>query len=159
MFCFYMDRVSSSDEQTQISFLNNWLSTHIEDAQNILHKPVFFAEFGKSYKDPNYSSYQRDELFSTVYSHIYSSAKSGGAAAGGLFWQLLADGMDSYRDGYEIVLSENTSTESLITQQAHRLYQIRKIFAQLRNIEKWKKAREIRRAQWLGKNKGKGIGN
>ncbi|KZV37477.1 Glycosyl hydrolase superfamily protein isoform 1 [Dorcoceras hygrometricum] len=66
-------------------------------------------------------------VFSTVYSKIYASAKRDGAAAGGLFWQLLASGMDSFRDGYDIILEENSSTEKLIAQQARRLYQIRNI--------------------------------
>ncbi|KAL1170296.1 hypothetical protein V6Z11_A05G203300 [Gossypium hirsutum] len=92
--------LQSSSDESQIAFLNNWLYNHIQDAQNILQKPLLFAEFGKSLKiaGPN----QRDELYNTVYTAIYSSARGGGAAIGGLFWQLLAEGMDSYGDGYEV---------------------------------------------------------
>lgn len=79
---------------------------------------------------------------------MYSSARGGGAAVGGLFWQLLVEGMDSFRDGYEVVLSENPSTANLISQESRRLVHIRKMYAKLRNIEKWKRAREIRKAQW-----------
>lgn len=154
-----MSRLSSSNDQYQLSFLNNWLNTHIQDAQSILRKPILITEFGKSWKDPGYSTYQRDVMFNTVYYKIYSSAKRGGAAAGGLFWQLLTEGMDSFRDGYEIVLNQSPSTANLITQQAHKLYQIRKIFARTRNVERWKRARATRRGHWQGGNRGRHIGN
>lgn len=159
MVLFYELRLTSSNEQYQLSFLNNWLNAHIQDAQYILRKPILLAEFGKSTKDPGFSTHQRDLLFNTVYYKIYSSAKRGGAAAGGLFWQLLTEGMDSFRDGYEIVLSQSPSTANVIAQQSHKLYQIRKIFARMRNMERWKRARAIRRAQWLARNGGKQIGN
>lgn len=146
--------LSSSNDQNQLSFLSNWLDAHIQDAQYILHKPILITEFGKSWKDPGFTPYQRDLLFNTVYSKIYLSAKRGGAAAGGLFWQLLAQGMDNFRDGYEIILDENSSTANVIAQQAHKLYQVRKIFWRMRNLEMWKRAKP-RRAQ----NKGKQIGN
>jgi mannan endo-1,4-beta-mannosidase len=141
--------------------LNNWLDTHIQDAQNILRKPILIAEFGKSWKYPGFSAYQRDLLFNTVYYKIYSSAKRGGAAAGGLFWQLLTEGMDNFHDGYEIMLGQPSSTANVIAQQAHKLYQIRKIFLRMRNVERWKRARaaRARRVHWRGGNGGKRIGN
>lgn len=151
--------LSSSNDRDQLSFLNNWLDTHIQDAQHILRKPILLAEFGKSRKDPGYSTYQRDVMFNTVYYKIYSSAKRGGAAAGGLFWQLLTEGMDAFRDGYEIVLSQSPSTANVITQQAHKLYQIRKIFARMRNVKRWKRSRAMRRRQRQGGNRGRHIGN
>ncbi|KAL7223901.1 hypothetical protein ACSBR1_025377 [Camellia fascicularis] len=148
--------LSNSNDQSQLSFLENWLSTHIQDAQYLLRKPLLITEFGKSWKDPNFSTYQRDLLFNTVYYKIYASAKRGGAAAGGLFWQLLTEGMDSFRDGYDVVLSQSPSTANVIAQQSHKLNQIRKIFARMRNVERWKRAR---RGHWLARNKGKPIGN
>lgn len=151
--------LSSSNDRDQLSFLNNWLDTHIQDAEHILRKPILLAEFGKSRKDPGYSTYQRDVMFNTVYYKIYSSAKRGGAAAGGLFWQLLTEGMDAFRDGYEIVLSQSPSTANVITQQAHKLYQIRKIFARMRNVERRKRSRGMRRRQRQGGNRGRHIGN
>lgn len=151
--------LSSSNDQSQLSFLNNWLDAHIQDAQNIFRKPLLLTEFGKSSKDSGFNTYQRDQLFNTVYYKIYSSAKRGGVAAGGLFWQLLTEGMDSFRDGYEIILSQSPSTANIIAQQSHKLYQVRKIFARMRNVERWKRARAARRAQWLSRNRGKRIGN
>lgn len=156
MIFFCMIRLSSSNDQNELSFLDNWLSTHIQDAQYLIRKPLLITEFGKSWKDPGFSSYQRDLLFNKVYTKIYSSAKHGGPAAGGLFWQLLSEGMESsFGDGYEIVLSQSSSTANVIAQQSHKLYQIRKIFARMRNVERWKRAR----AQWSARNGGRRIGH
>ena len=137
-----MSRLPGSSDETQLSFLKSWLNDHIQDAQKILQKPVLIGEFGKSLKSSGNT--QREELFNTVYSAIYSSASGGGAAVGGLFWQLLAAGLDSFRDGYEIILSENPSIASVIAQESQKLGRIRKMYARLRNIEKWKRAREIK---------------
>lgn len=131
-----MFRLSGSSTDSQISFLKTWLKDHIEDAQNVLKKPLIVAEFGKS-------GAQRDELFDTVYTAIYASASAGGSAAGGLFWQLLSQGMDSFRDGYEVVLSETTSTATLIAQESERLNRIRKMYARLRNLGKLKRAKRL----------------
>ncbi|KAM5564940.1 hypothetical protein ABKV19_019132 [Rosa sericea] len=151
--------LTGSSYEDQVSFLSSWVNDHIQDAQNILHKPVLFAEFGRSLKESGYTTSQRDQIFNTVYSAIYSSARGGGAAVGGLFWQLLAEGMDSFQDGYGVVLSESSSTVSIIAEESHRLIKIRKMYARLRNIEKWKRARDIRRAQWWSGNKVNDTGN
>lgn len=140
--------LSSSGYEDQIAFLDRWLNEHIQDAQNTLHKPLLFAEFGISTKSFGGNSAPRDRLFNTVYSAIYSSASSGGAAVGGLFWQLLAQGLDSFRDGYEVVLDESPSTATLIAQESQKLNHIRKMYARLRNIEKLNRAKEIRGSQW-----------
>ena len=97
------------------------MQTHIEDARRILKKPVLFAEFGKSYKDPGYSTAQRDRFFRKVYAKIYTAACSGRTGGGGLFWQLMVPGMDSFADGYDIVLSESPSTAAIISLQSKRL--------------------------------------
>ncbi|KAI4386774.1 hypothetical protein MLD38_004676 [Melastoma candidum] len=136
--------VSSSNSDSQLSFMGNWLDAHVEDARNALGKPLLLTEFGKSWKDPGFSTYQRDQLFNLVYNKVYFSAKRGGAAAGSLFWQLLPEGMGSYGDGYEVILSQSPSTANLIAYQSRKLYLIRKIFARMRNLERWRRARGIR---------------
>jgi len=135
--------ISGSTEETQLSFLNNWVKDHIEDAHNVLRMPVMFAEFGKSTKTSGVD--ERDRLYNTVFSKIYSSASGGGPAVGGLFWQLLVEGMDSFRDGYEVILSEDSSTAGLIAQESQKLVRIRKMYTRLKNIEKLKKARDMRK--------------
>ncbi|CAI0392350.1 unnamed protein product [Linum tenue] len=153
--------LSNSNDESQLSFMNNWLDAHIQDAQYVLRKPILIAEFGKSWKDAGFSAYRRDQLFNAVYYKIYASAKRGGAAAGGLFWQLLTEGMDSFRDGYEVVLGQSSSTGDLIARQSHKLYQVRKIFGRMRNQERWRKARAARKGQWQSgsRNGRKGVGN
>ncbi|XP_031107939.1 mannan endo-1,4-beta-mannosidase 7 [Ipomoea triloba] len=139
--------LTSSNDQTQLSFLSDWLNAHIQDSQDILNKPLLISEFGKSQDDPGFTADKRDLLYKTVYYNIYSSARRGGAAAGGLFWQLLAEGMDNFGDGYEIILSRRTSTANLIAQQSHKLYQIRRIFATMTGIESVKRAGAVSRGR------------
>ncbi|WJX35957.1 Mannan endo-1,4-beta-mannosidase 7 [Trifolium repens] len=135
--------LSNKGYEDQISFLHDWLNEHIQDAQNILHKPLLFAEFGISTKNlgNNNNSTLRDQFFNTVYSAIYSSASGGGATVGGLFWQLLAEGMDSFRDDYEVILAQSSSTATLIAQESQKLRRIRKMYARLKNIDKWNKSK------------------
>ncbi|KAJ6822296.1 mannan endo-1,4-beta-mannosidase 1 [Iris pallida] len=151
--------ISNSNDQAQVAFLNKWLDTHIRDAEVVLKKPLLLTEFGKSWKDPGYSSSQRDAMFSTIYRKIYWSARTGGATAGGLFWQLLAEGMDNYRDGYEIVLGQTPSTTGIISSQCRLLHHLGKLYARIRNAEKVRKAKAIRRSQWQAAKKAKPIGN
>ncbi|CAH9087069.1 unnamed protein product [Cuscuta epithymum] len=124
--------LTSSNDEDQLAFLNIWLDFHIQDSQHTLKKPLLISEFGKSRKDTGFTSSQRDTLYNAVYYKIYLSAKHGGAAAGGLFWQLFTEGMDNFGDGYEIVLSQRTPLANLIAQQSHKLFLIRKIFARLK---------------------------
>lgn len=153
-------RLSSSNEQDQLAFMNTWLDTHIQDAQYMLRKPLLVTEFGKSWKDSGFSPYTRDVLFNNVYFKIYSSAKHGGPAAGGLFWQLLTEGMDSFRDGYDIILSQSPTTANVIAQESRKLHLIQKIFARMWNMDRWRRARAARRGdQWHGRNRGRHIGN
>ncbi|KAL1354858.1 hypothetical protein HN51_006913 [Arachis hypogaea] len=144
--CYPDQWVSNSNEQYQLSFLNNWLNAHFIDAQYALRKPILVAEFGKSFKDSGYNTYQRDQLFSTVFYKILASAKRGGPAAGALFWQLLTEGMESFQDGYGIMLGQGSSTANMIAQQNHRLYLIRRILGRFANIRRWKRARGNRRS-------------
>ncbi|KAI3762825.1 hypothetical protein L1987_53267 [Smallanthus sonchifolius] len=109
--------LSNRNHFGQLDFLQQWIYDHIEDAQEVLQKPVIFAEFGTS----DYNVSQKNELYNVVYSSIYRSARIGGVAAGGLFWQQLVQGMDSYKDGYEVILTEPSSTVRLIAQQSKRL--------------------------------------
>jgi len=76
-----------------------------------------------------------------VYYKVYASAKRGGAAGGALFWQLLTGGMESFQDGYGIMLGQSSSTADLIARQSRKLYLIRKIFAKVANMRRWRRAR------------------
>ncbi|KAK1391698.1 Mannan endo-1,4-beta-mannosidase [Heracleum sosnowskyi] len=120
-----------SDEETQQAFSDNWINTHIQDTQTILQKPLLVTEFG--WKKTGFDTKTREKLLGTVYSDIYLSASCGGVAAGSMFWQLLAEGLDSYRDGYEVVFNESRTTDSLISEQSQKLIGIRDMYARRRH--------------------------
>ncbi|EFJ38212.1 hypothetical protein SELMODRAFT_403117 [Selaginella moellendorffii] len=106
----------------QLQFLSSWVQEHIDDATAVLQKPVLFAEFGKSDRLPGYVVGQRDRFLSTLYSTVYASARTGGAAAGSLVWQLFADGMSpAWDDGFQIFVSQSPSTAQIIAAQSRRL--------------------------------------
>lgn len=137
-----VSRLPGANEKSQRSFTNKWISSHIHDAQKIIRKPLLITEFG--WNNSGFGTKTRDVLFNAVYSKIYSSARRGGVAAGGMFWQLLAQGLDSFRDGYQIVLSENPSTACVIAKQSRKLTHIREIYARRRrNMKKKNKGKKI----------------
>ncbi|XP_078439394.1 mannan endo-1,4-beta-mannosidase 7-like isoform X2 [Wolffia australiana] len=120
--CYPDQWLAGSNEEIQRSFVSGWLSAHLADAKDVLHKPLLVAEFGVSNRQSGFSGSQRDAFFHSVYTEVYSSARFGGAAAGALFWLLLQPSMDLYRDGYEIVFQELPfSTRSIIAEQGMRL--------------------------------------
>ncbi|XAR61737.1 Mannan endo-1,4-beta-mannosidase [Bertholletia excelsa] len=121
--------------QTQLAFFNDWNNVHVQDAQNILKMPVLFAEFGTPSTDPG-----RDAIYNATYSTIDLSAQAGGAAAGGLFWELLVEGLDYLHDAFGVLLNNGSSTATLIGQQSQKLRKIKK----MRNGT-WKKERDVRK--------------
>lgn len=104
-----------------MDYLRKWLEGHLEDAQNILKKPLIIGEFGKPSNTPGYTQAQRDAVFNLTFDTIYASAQKGGPAAGALFWHLISDGMDNFKDALSIVLSDKTSTVNIIGQQSQKL--------------------------------------
>ncbi|ERN03202.1 mannan endo-1,4-beta-mannosidase 7 [Amborella trichopoda] len=139
--------IPGSSDQAQLSFLQSWVQAHIEDSNTVLKKPMLFTEFGKSSKTQGYTPGLRDTLFATVYNSIYTSARSGGAGAGGLFWQLLDKDMDNFRDGYDVIMAESPSTANVIAQQSHKLSSLNRMFANLRNMQRVEEAKSIRENQ------------
>lgn len=129
--CYPDNWLSGSDEEAQLSFVKSWIDSHLKYGKRILKKPVLLAEFGKSSKDPGFDISQRNELFVVIYKHVYASARRGGASGGAMFWQLMAEGMDSSGDGYEIVLSQNPSTTSIISAQSHKLAELTHLLTKL----------------------------
>ncbi|MQL84050.1 hypothetical protein Taro_016545 [Colocasia esculenta] len=111
--------LSGQTDGSQDSFVQRWMWSHWQDAMKVLKKPLVFAEFGKSKKDPGYTIAERNAYIDIVYGDIYNFARSGGAFGGGLVWQIMAEGMDSYYDGYEIVLSQDATTDGVIARQSH----------------------------------------
>ncbi|KAL2240253.1 UNVERIFIED_CONTAM: Mannan endo-1,4-beta-mannosidase 2 [Sesamum indicum] len=112
--------LSGQDDDAQMAFMRRWMTSHWTDSRTLLKKPMVFTEFGKSSKDPGFSIASRDSFLSAIYSNIFSLARSGGIG-GGLVWQLVAEGMESYSDGYEIDLFQTPSTSSVISQQSRQM--------------------------------------
>ncbi|CAN1309742.1 Mannan endo-1,4-beta-mannosidase 5 [Linum perenne] len=113
--------LSGKSRYEQTVFMQGWMTSHLDDSRTILRKPLVFAEFGLSRKNTGYSIIGRDMFLSAIYGSIFSSARFGGTIAGGLVWQVLAEGMESYNDGYEIVLSQSPSTCFIIALQSRRM--------------------------------------
>ncbi|XP_023642271.1 mannan endo-1,4-beta-mannosidase 3 isoform X1 [Capsella rubella] len=109
------------DEKSRLDFLRKWLEAHIEDAQNVLRKPLIIGEFGKPTNTPGYTQDQRDTVFKATYDTVYESAQKGGAATGAWFWHLISDGMDNFKDSLAIVLSDNSSTVNIISEDSRKL--------------------------------------
>lgn len=130
-------------EATKMAFLEEWITTHWTDSKTILKKPLIFEEFGKSTKGQNltFSVRDRDLFLSKVYSIIYNLARNGATMAGGLVWQVMAEGMESYYDGYEIVLSQNPSTNSIITQQSNNMAALHTVKLNIKTQHRLNKSR------------------
>ncbi|KAL2232410.1 mannan endo-1,4-beta-mannosidase 5-like [Sesamum indicum] len=112
--------LSGQDDDGQMAFMRRWMTSHWTDSRTLLKKPMVFTEFGKSSKDPGFSIASRDSFLSAIYSNIFNLARSGGIG-GGLVWQLVSEGMESYSDGYEIDLFQTPSTSSVISQQSRQM--------------------------------------
>lgn len=103
-----------------MGFMQRWMTSHWTDSRTILKKPMVFSEFGKSSKDAGYSINARDSFLNAIYTNIYNFARSGGIG-GGLVWQIMGEGMESYDDGYSIVLNQNPSTNAVIARQSTQM--------------------------------------
>lgn len=112
--------LSEKDNNSQVTFVQSWLSSHWTDSVTTLKKPLILGEFGISSKEPGYSISARDSYLSIVYNTIYNDAVKGGFG-GGLVWQIFPPDLSSYDDGYGIVLSQNQSTANVISQQSKRM--------------------------------------
>lgn len=118
-----------------MQFVQKWLESHWTDSKTILNKPLVFSEFGKSSKEAGFSINVRDSFLNTIYVNIYNLARNGGAIGGGMVWQLMAEGMQPYFDGYEIVLSQNPSTRSVIAQQSNKMTALAHILTYGENLK------------------------
>ncbi|KAF5937908.1 hypothetical protein HYC85_025414 [Camellia sinensis] len=94
-----------------MAFMQKWVENHWAGSGKIVRKPLVITEFGKSSKDPGLS----------VFTDIDNLARNGGTIGGSLVWQLMAQGMDPYFHGYQIILSEDPSTDVVISRQSHQM--------------------------------------
>uniref|UniRef100_A0A0D9V5K3 mannan endo-1,4-beta-mannosidase n=1 Tax=Leersia perrieri TaxID=77586 RepID=A0A0D9V5K3_9ORYZ len=114
---------ASLDEK--LKFMTRWITSHVEDGDRELDKPVLVTEFGLSHQVEGFDDAHRDVLYRAVYDIVHGSARRGGAAGGALVWQLAAEGMEDYHDGFSIVPSERPSMMRLMKEQSCRLAAVR----------------------------------
>ncbi|XP_052147042.1 mannan endo-1,4-beta-mannosidase 3 [Oryza glaberrima] len=116
---------STADEQA--AFFRNWTRSHVHATAAFLGKPLLVTEYGKFlWKGGGANKTQRNYFLDVVLDAIYASASRGGPLVGGAFWQLLLDddvvaGMDDLRDGYEIILAEDSRAASIIGEHSEQL--------------------------------------
>lgn len=112
----------NSNDIDQDNYLRYWAQAHVDDASQLIKKPLVITEFGKSLNGSTVG--QRDQFFWVVYETIYSSAKAGGPLCGGIFWQVMGQGMEKEGDGYQIIFPTDPSTANVILQQSQRISQL-----------------------------------
>lgn len=117
---FRLDRLKLNDT-LRTEFAIRWLKEHESDSKSVIGKPFLVGEFGKNSRDIGYTLEKRNKLFSPVHNFTYDCARGKGACAGALLWQLFADGMDSYADGYEVVFGRSPSTDAIVRDQSRRM--------------------------------------
>lgn len=115
-----------SAAHTQLAFLRNWTRSHARDADLYLRKPLLVTEYGKFLWEgvAGANRTQRDYFLRLVLDSIYASTARGGPLVGGAFWQLLDGGMDTLRDGYEIILPEDRLAATIIGNHSRQLAQL-----------------------------------
>nr|GMD14936.1 mannan endo-1,4-beta-mannosidase 5-like [Ipomoea batatas] len=111
-------------ENELMEFVEKWIRSHWQDSKTILNKPLVLAEFGKNSRDEGFSVGVRDSFMNKVYGQTLNLAKDGGTMAASMVWQLMAQDMVGWDDGYSIVLPENPSTAAVISAQSHAMAEL-----------------------------------
>ncbi|XP_062212902.1 mannan endo-1,4-beta-mannosidase 3-like [Phragmites australis] len=133
---------SGADEQ--FAFFKNWTRSHVRDTELYLGKPLLVTEYGKFLWEGVTNRTQRNYFLGMVLDSIYASASDGGPLVGGAFWQLLDDGMDTLRDGYEIILLEDSRAASIISRHSWQLAELNgQNVEALRRRRSWSSHRKI----------------
>ncbi|KAL6562792.1 Beta-mannosidase B [Orobanche hederae] len=119
--------VPGSNDEGQAEFVEKWIETHINDTMSILKKPLLVTEFGKSSRSSGYNVQARDKYLGNVFNIVNICARShGGPCGGALFWQVMAQGMEDWSDGYEVVLEQCPSTAAVISLQSRQIASLNK---------------------------------
>ncbi|CAL9120849.1 unnamed protein product [Musa acuminata var. zebrina] len=114
-----------ADLNEKVEYISKWITSHIEDGEKTLNKPIMFTEFGLSTKAKNFEYSHRIIFYKSIFNKIHESARQNGAGAGALIWQLLVQGMEDYNDDYGIVPRERPSVDKLIKEQSCQLIAVR----------------------------------
>ncbi|KAK4421951.1 putative mannan endo-1,4-beta-mannosidase 9 [Sesamum alatum] len=113
--------VPGSNDEAQDEFIEKWIQAHVDDSESILGKPLVVSEFGKSSRSSGYTVDARDRYFGLIFERVYGCARRQGPCGGALFWQVMAEGMENWSDGYEVVFGESPTTAGVIHHQSRRI--------------------------------------
>lgn len=113
--------IPNAELEDKLKYFSKWVTSHIDDGEQTLKKPVLFTEFGLSSYHKGFEESHRDQLLKTMYGKIYESARKGGAGAGALVWEFVVEGMEEYGDDFAFVPWRFPSTYQLIVEQSCRL--------------------------------------
>ncbi|XP_047060793.1 mannan endo-1,4-beta-mannosidase 2-like [Lolium rigidum] len=111
--------------EDKLKFVTQWVTSHFEDGDKELNKPVLLTEFGLSRLVKGFDQSHRDAFYKAVYDIAHESAQRGGAGAGAMVWQLAVEDMEDYHDAFSIVPSETPSMQKLLKEQSCRLAALR----------------------------------
>ncbi|KAL9243812.1 hypothetical protein vseg_017654 [Gypsophila vaccaria] len=124
-FHMYPDKWVEDNLDAKLEFAKKWITSHFEDGEKQLKKPVILSEFGLSSHSQDFEPSHRDKLIKLVYELTYKSAKRNKAGAGSLIWQFVVKGMEKYNDDFGIIPWELQSTYNVIVEQSCRLARLR----------------------------------
>jgi mannan endo-1,4-beta-mannosidase len=118
-------RLHEANLEEKLEFVKQWVTSHFEDGDSELRKPVLLTEFGLSHLVQGFDQSHRDAFYRAVYDIVHESARKGGAGAGAFVWQLAVEGMEEYQDAFAIVPSERPTMQKLLREQSCRLAALR----------------------------------
>ncbi|KAH9612174.1 hypothetical protein KSS87_017211 [Heliosperma pusillum] len=124
-FHMYPDKWVHKSLDEKLEFAEKWISSHFEDGENQLKKPVILSEFGLSGHTEGFETAHREKLIKIVDEITYKSAESNGAGAGSFMWQFMVKGMDEYNDDFGVIPWELESTYNVMVEQSCRLARLR----------------------------------
>ncbi|RWW22008.1 hypothetical protein GW17_00013807 [Ensete ventricosum] len=108
----------------KMKYISRWLTSHIEDGDKELKKPVLFTEFGLSDKTKGFDHSHRDVFYKSIFDIVYRSARKGRSGAGAFVWQFMVAGMQEYCDDFGFVPEERPSMYRLIKKQSCRMVKL-----------------------------------
>ncbi|GAQ82980.1 Glycoside hydrolase [Klebsormidium nitens] len=122
---FYADQWIGGTVDDKYNFQVNWVRGHVYDGSATrLNKPVVLGEFGypiSAQRQPS-EFVDRNRFFQSVYQSVLTSAQTGGAFGGALYWQL---GLNQYQTSppntYTVYSPSDVSTLGLISSQSASL--------------------------------------
>ena len=117
-------RISNLPMGDKLKFAEKWVTSHIEDASQVLGKPVLFTEFGVSNQVKNFEFKNRIDMIKMISEKIYESAKANGAGAGALIWQFVVEDLNRFQDEFAVIPWQEPLLYDAIIEQSCRLYNV-----------------------------------